>query len=343
LTASLSVLVVAYNSAGDLRRTLPGVAAELSPGDEVIILDNGSSDDLAGAVEASLPEARVIPMEGNAGYTAAINRGARLAQGDLLVVLNPDAMPEPGFGEAIRRPLYDGSGWAAWMALVVCTEDGRRLVNSWGNPLHFTGFSWAGGHGSPAVAVGPSRPVPTMSGACLAIPRSTWLRIGGFPDRFFLYQEDTDLSVRLRLHGEEIGLLTEAAVDHDYDFGRREQKFLWLERNRLAMVIRNYPAPLLVLLAPAMLATELALVAVSARQGWLPAKLRSYRDLLRWLPGLRAERRRIQASRRITPAEFAGILTPDLDSDYFPAFVRSGPVRLLLRGYWRVVRALLPR
>ncbi|MEX1219392.1 MAG: glycosyltransferase family 2 protein [Solirubrobacterales bacterium] len=341
MSSSLSVITVAFNSADDLARTLPALASELASGDEVIVVDNGSSDDLQGVVAATLPEARILPMDGNAGYTAAINHGAAMARGDLLVVLNPDAMPEPGFGQAIRRPENDGSEWAAWMSLVVCHEGGRRLINSTGNPLHFLGFCWAGDHGLPAEAAGESRPVATMSGACLAIPRSTWNRTGGFSDHFFLYQEDTDLSLRLRLTGEQIGLLTEAVVDHDYDFGRRSQKYLWLERNRWAMMLRNYPTPLLLLLAPALLMTEIALVAVASRGGWLEAKMKANRDLLRWMPRLLGERRRIQATRQISTAAFAAMLTPDLDSDFFPAFVRSAPTRLLLRGYWRLVRALL--
>jgi N-acetylglucosaminyl-diphospho-decaprenol L-rhamnosyltransferase len=335
------VVTVAFDSADDLARTLPALAAELAPGDEVIVVDNGSTDDLAGVVEVALPEARIVPMNGNVGYAGAINRGAALARGELLVLLNPDAMPEPGFGEAIRRPLADGSGWAAWMTLVVCHEDGRRLVNTCGNPLHFTGFSWAGGHGLPAESAGASRPVPTLSGACLAIPRATWTRIGGFSDAFFLYQEDTDLSVRLRLAGGQTGLLTEAVVDHDYDFGERSQKYLWLERNRWAMIVRNYPTPLLLLVAPALLVTEIALVGVAVRGGWLGARLKAGRDLMLWMPRLLGERRRIQASRSISSGGLAAIMTPDLDSDFFPDFVRSAPMRSLLRGYWRLVRSLL--
>lgn len=334
-------MIVAWNSADDLARTLPALAAELEPQDEVIIVDNDSYDDPAAVAARILPSVRVVVMNRNAGYAAGVNRGATEAGGDLLVLLNPDALPEPGFGEAIRRPLADGSGWAAWMPLVVCRENGQRVVNTLGNPLHFTGFSWAGGHGIPAEQAGGSRAVPTLSGACLAIPRSTWQRTGGFPGRFFLYQEDTDLSVRLRLAGHSLGLLAEATVDHDYDFGLRDQKFLWLERNRLAMIFRNYPAPLLLLLAPALLVTELAVLASASRGGWLRSKISANLQLLRWLPRLIGERRRIQASRRIPAGEFAGTMTPDLDSPFFPSFVRSAPVRLVLRGYWRLVRLLL--
>jgi hypothetical protein len=135
--------------------------------------------------------------------------------------------------------------------------------------------------------------------------------------------------------------VTEALVDHDYDFHSSDRKWFWLERNRLATVIRNYPGRLLALVTPALVGTELVLLLVSARQGWLGAKLKGYRDLLHCLPRLRRERRAIQQARRITEGEFADLLTPDLDSPLIPAFARKGLVRALLRTYWRAVRALL--
>ncbi len=95
---------------------------------------------------------------------------------------------------------------------------------------------------------------------------------------FFLYHEDVDLSLRLRLLGGRLGVESEARVDHSYEFAKGSQKWHWLERNRWATLIRTYPALLLVLLAPALLATELALVAVAARGGWLDEKARRLED-----------------------------------------------------------------
>ncbi len=341
MSTSLSVVIVAWNSATDLARTLPALAAELGPEDEVIVVDNDSGDDPGGVAARSLPRVRVVSMKRNVGYAAAVNRGVAEAGGELLVLLNPDAMPEAGFGEAIRRPLSDGSDWAAWMALVICHEDDRRLVNSSGNPLHFTGFAWAGGHGLDAEQAGASRSVPTLSGACLAIPRETWNRVGGFSGPFFLYQEDTDLSVRLLLAGQRIGLAVDAVVDHDYDFESSGRKYFWLERNRIAMILRNYPTTLLALLLPALIATELALLFVAQRQGWLRSKLAADLALLRWFPRLLRERRLIQASRKVTAGQFAAGLTADLDSPFFPEVVRRNPLRAAMRLYWRGIRLLL--
>jgi GT2 family glycosyltransferase len=336
---TLTVLIVAWNSRAELARTLPALLPELDEDDELIVVDNDSADGTAGAVAALAPAARVLRTGRNLGFAGGCNAGAREASGDLLVILNPDAAPLPGFGEAIRRPWVEGRGWAAWQALAA--DRGATRINSAGNPVHFTGIVWAGSHGEPIEAAPGAGEVPCLSGACLAIPRETWNELGGFPERYFLYHEDVDLSLRLRLAGGTLGIEPAAVVDHDYEFGAREHKWRWLERNRWAFLIRVYPASLFVLLAPALLATELALLPASFAAGWGRQKLAAIGEVARWLPRLLRERRQVQATRTIGAAEFAAGLSADLDSPFIPAAARSAPVRLLLRAYWAAVRLLL--
>jgi GT2 family glycosyltransferase len=338
---SLSVLIVAWNSREELVRTLPALLAELGEGDELIVVDNDSGDGTAEAAEAAAPAARVVRTGSNLGFAAGCNTGAAEATGDLLVVLNPDAAPLPGWGEAIRRPWLEGRGWAAWQALVA--DAGGTEINSAGNPVHFTGIVWAGGHGRPIAEAPAAGEVPALSGACLAIPLVTWHEVGGFPERFFLYHEDVDLSLRLRLRGGVLGIEPAAVVEHDYEFGAREQKWRWLERNRLAFLVRAYPTSLLILLAPALIATELALLGVSLAGGWGRQKLAADLEALRWLPRLLRERRDVQATRTVSAAELASWLTPDLDSPFISPLARSLPARLLLRSYWATARFALGR
>jgi GT2 family glycosyltransferase len=336
---SLSVLIVAWNSREELARTLPALLPELEEADELIVVDNDSGDGTPEAVEGLAPRARVIRTGKNLGFAAGCNAGAAEASGDLLVILNPDAAPLPGWGDAIRRPWIERRGWAAWQALIA--DSGATEINSAGNPVHFTGIVWAGSHGRPIGEAPPPGEVAALSGACLAVPLQTWHEVGGFPERFFLYHEDVDLSLRLRLRGGTLGIEPAAVVDHDYEFGAREHKWRWLERNRRAFLLRAYPTSLLVLLAPALLATELALIAVAISGGWARQKLMANWEALRWLPRLLRERRQIQATRTVTPAEFATWLTPDLDSPFISPLASCLPARLLLRGYWGVVRFVL--
>jgi GT2 family glycosyltransferase len=320
--------MVTYNSAVAVRATLPALVGQLGPADELVVVDNRSSDDTRALVRELAPDAVVVESPANVGFAAGVNAGARAARGELLVILNPDAVPAPGFVEAIRAP----DDWTAWMGLVRAGAG----VNSSGGVVHFTGIAWAG-QAAPAGA----REVAFLSGACLAIARARFLDAGGFSEPYFMYQEDVDLSLRLRLAGARLGVEPAAVVDHDYEFAKGPAKWRLLERNRWATLVRCYPARLLVLLAPALAATELALLVVAAAGGWLPQKLMAMGDTLRALPRLRRERRAIQATRTIPAHEFARALTPDLDSPFLGRAGRSRLLRALLRGYWRLVLAAL--
>jgi hypothetical protein len=336
---TLSVVIVAWNSRDELSRTLPALLPELADGDELIVVDNGSSDGTADLVQELAPRARVLRPGRNLGFAAGVNSGAELASGELLLILNPDAAPQPGWGEAIRRPWIDRRGWSAWQGLVA--DGSGTKINSADNPMHFTGIVWAGGHDRPLSEAPPAKEVVSLSGACLAIPLDVWREVGGFPPEYFLYHEDVDLALRLRLFGRRAGVEPAAVVDHDYVFDGSQHKWRWLERNRLAFLVRIYPGPLLALLAPALLATELALLPVAAAGGWGKQKLRADFEFLRWLPRLLRERRQLQARRAVSAAEFAALLTPDLGSPFISPLARSLPARLLLRTYWRAVRLLL--
>ena len=354
----LSVVIVTHDHRDAMAATLPALRKQLEEADELIVVDNASADDTAAAVRELAPEANVIETGANLGFAAACNRGASAANGELLCFLNPDAVAAEGWREAIAAPLSDGRDWAAWQALV--TAEGGTIVNTSGGVVHFTGIAWAGEagqelrlgagweEGDPQDVVGGARgdvAVPAdpgfVSGACLAIPRLGFLDAGGFPEEFFLYHEDVDLSLRLRLGGGRLGVAGDARVDHDYDFEKGQAKWRHLERNRWATLLRTYPAPLLFLLGPALLATELALIPASIAGGWFGQKLRAWGDVLRWLPRLARERRAIQGRRRVNAAAFAAGLTAELDSAYLGAASRSGLLRAVLAGYWRVVLRLL--
>jgi GT2 family glycosyltransferase len=219
--------------------------------------------------------------------------------------------------------------------------DDGAIVNSSGGVLHFTGLGWAGDVGASASAAREPHEVAFASGACFAIARQTYLELGGFPEHFFMYCEDVDLSLRVRLRGESVGVVPDARVDHDYDFAKGDLKWRRLERNRLATVLRTYPAALLALVAPALLLTEVAILAAATRGGWGRQKLLAWRDLLVAIPQLWREREEIQRSRTVGSSEFARTLTAELSSPYLGNLAQSTPVLIGLRAYWAAVRLVL--
>ncbi|MDA0164743.1 glycosyltransferase family 2 protein [Solirubrobacter ginsenosidimutans] len=328
----LSIVIVAFG--GDLSPLLDELAAQRQPGDEVIVVDNAPRGDAMHPVVD-----RRIDLHHNPGFGAAANEGARVAAGDAVVLLNPDAVPAPGCLDALRHP---PAGWDAWMAAVMLA-DGEH-INSGGGIAHFLGFAWAGALGEPASALpAGAAPVGFLSGACLAVRLDVWRELGGMPDHYFLYHEDVDLSHRLRLAGHRFGVLPAARVLHDYEFGKGSYKWRYLERNRWATVLRSYPPALVAVVLPAMLACEPVLLVVALAAGWGRAKLQSWWDVLRWLPALPGERRAVQSTRRVGAREFAGALVAELDSPQFGAYGRNPAVRALLRLYWAGALALVRR
>jgi len=336
---SVSVVIVTYRQGEGARAALDALTGQLREDDELIVIDNASGDGTMEIAEAAAPGARVVPSPENEGFPAACNRGATRAFSDLIVFLNPDAVVAEGWREAIAAPLTDGSGWDAWQALVTA-KDGS-LTNTRGGVVHFTGIAWAGGAGEPIGGASVLREPGFVSGACLAIRRSEFERLGGFAGEFFLYHEDVDLSLRVRLAGGKLGVAAAARADHDYEFDKGPAKWRYLERNRWATLIRVFPAPLLALLAPALLATELALFLVAAAGGWLPQKIAAWGDVRRSARRLVRERRGIQATAQIGADEFAAALTPSLGSQYLGRASRSRVLGGLLGAYWRLVLRLL--
>ncbi|MCK9247464.1 MAG: glycosyltransferase family 2 protein [Solirubrobacteraceae bacterium] len=339
-TTTVTVVLVTHDSADDLPGTLGALAPQLQAGDEVVVVDNASRDDSATVARRALPAATVIEPGVNLGFAAGCNRGVAAGHGDLVLLLNPDAVPAPGFLDALRGAAAGHPTWGAWQALV--TLPGGRAVNSSGNHVHFLGFGWAGGHDDPIErAHDAPRTIGFASGAAMVVRRAAWDAAGGFQDHYFMYGEDLDLSLRLRLAGWELGVVPAARAEHDYAFVKGDYKWFHLERNRWWTIVGAYPRRLLLLLLPALVAFEIALLPAAAAGGWLRPKLRAQRAVVRDLPAMVRHRRTVQATRTISARTFADGLTPGLDSPFLAGAARIPGIAAALRGFWAVVRRCL--
>jgi len=336
---AVAVVVVCHDSAADLAGTLPALTAQLRAGDELVVVDNASRDGSPDVARRLAPDATVLETGANLGFAAGCHVGAGASRAPLLLFLNPDAVPAQGCVDALRDCAATRPGWGAWQALV--TMAGGRLVNTAGNEVHFLGFGWAGRCGEPVDAATGAADVGFASGAALCVRREAWDAAGGFDGRYFMYGEDLDLCLRLRLAGWGIGIEPRAVVEHDYEFAKGAYKWFYLERNRWWTILATYPSRLLALLAPALVCFELALLPVAWRGGWLGAKLRAQAAVLRLLPAMLRRRRLVQATRRVPDAAFAAALTASLDSPYLGAAARVPGVRAAQAAYWRAVRAAL--
>ncbi len=326
-----TVIVVAFDAGPALTRCLDSLGDA-----DVIVVNNGSR-----GLEIEDAERRVrVIASSNDGFGAGCNRGAQETDADVLVFLNPDTVAQPGAVDALARRLEDPSIGIVQARLRLLAKPDR--LNSSGNVVHVTGLAWPGGYDEPADELRELRDIPYASGAACAIRAALFRELGGFTEQLFLYQEDLELSWRVHMHGLRVVVDPAADVLHDYVLERPDRrKEHYLERNRLIVLGTAFSGRLLVLLAPVLLAAELAIAVLALRQGWLREKARGWAWLARNAGWVAAHRRRTQAGRRVSDRELARFLTPVLDPRMLELPAGAGAVNGLVSAWWRGVRVFL--
>jgi GT2 family glycosyltransferase len=328
---SSTVIIVAFQSGDALTRCLDSL-----DGADAIVVSNGERGP---EIEAAAQRARVIDSE-NHGFGAGCNRGAELADTDVLVFLNPDTVAAPGAVAALAARLEDESIGIAQARLALLAAPGT--LNSSGNVVHVSGLAWPGGYGDPVDTVSAVRDIPYASGAAFAIRTDLFRELGGFTEKLFLYQEDLELCWRARLRGLRVVVDPDANVLHDYVLERPDRrKEYYLERNRLIFVLTAFSGRLLLVLAPVLLAAELGLALLALRQGWLREKARGWAWLARNGSWLAARRRAVQSGRRVGDRDLAPYLTPVLDPRMLQLPAGVAIVNAAMSVWWRCARVFL--
>lgn len=226
-----SIVIVAADSGPLLRACIDAALASTAPV-ELVLVDNASADgevERVIAAHANEPRLRVVRNAANIGFGPACNRGAALARGDLLLFLNPDCEIRPdtvdGLGAALRD--YPRAGV---LGVTVCDPGGtpargnrrrdptlRRALASLAGLSRFERrFPMLQGVEMPTrsdTGLDIER-VEAVSGACMALPRAVFERVGGFDEAYFLHVEDLDLCRRVRDAGFAVVIVHSLRVTH---------------------------------------------------------------------------------------------------------------------------------
>jgi N-acetylglucosaminyl-diphospho-decaprenol L-rhamnosyltransferase len=206
---------------------------------DVVLVDNGSSDDSIEVARRELPEVKVVELGENLGFGRAINRAVAEVPGDPVILLNNDAVPEPGFVEALLEGLGEGIDSVAGVLL---QERAPELIDSAGVVADRTLMGFDHLHGEPAhAAASAPDPLGPTGGAAL-YRREAFEAVGGFDERIFLYYEDLDLALRLAARGSRCRLAPEARALHAYSTSlgaASSRKYAWTGWSR-GYMLRRY-------------------------------------------------------------------------------------------------------
>src|SRR5262245_31235923 len=163
---TLSVIVPVYNDRAGLSRCLPALTAAARAGDEVIVVDDASTDDSA-AVAAGLP-VRVLRMPANAGPAAARNTGAAAARGDILLFVDSDVVVAPGALDQVARLFSGRPDVAAVFGSYDASPADPGVVSRYKNLLHH----WVHQEGAAEAS--------TFWAGCGAVRRDAFEAVGRF-------------------------------------------------------------------------------------------------------------------------------------------------------------------
>ena len=190
--------------------------------------------------------ARVIENQRNAGFGTAINQGLRASASPYVATLNDDAVAHPRWLDELVAALEarpDVGMCASQVRLF-----GEPRLDSAGMLVARDGSSRQRGHGRPPESFPVGEEALMPSGSAALYRRSMLEEIGGFDDHFFLYCEDTDVGLRARWAGWKCLYVPGAVVEHHYSHsaGRASPlKAYYVERNRLFVLVKNFPGRML--------------------------------------------------------------------------------------------------
>ena len=251
-----SVIIVNTNERHHLERCLPSIFAQDYPDFEVCVVDNASTDGSAEYVEQVFPQATVIRNPQNLGYTGANNIGFKHTTGTYIAILNPDTMVDAGWMKKLVEVLEcDPEAGIATPRILMLRDP--KTINTCGNEMHFTGLTLCRGLGQHRDAYSVVEEVSAVSGAAFVVRRELFAALGGFDESLFLYMEDTDLSLRLRLAGYRCLYVPASIVYHDYALRFGARKAFYQERNRYLMLLKALRWRTWLVLLPALLLAEL--------------------------------------------------------------------------------------
>jgi len=208
----LSVVIPNYNGINLLRKRLPQVLKNVSSA-EVVVVDDASTDDSVSLIKSNFPHVKLIEKATNTGFASSVNLGVKAATGDVILLLNTDAVPQLNFLTHLA-PHFSDSMVFAVTCLDESIEGGKTVERGRG----IGSFK----HGFLVHARGGTNKTNTLwaSGGSSAFRKSLWEKLGGMDEMYDpFYWEDIDLSYRALKSGYIIIFEPKSLVRHEHAQG----------------------------------------------------------------------------------------------------------------------------
>ncbi len=324
----VSVVIPTWNGEDLLPRVLDSLGSQAFRDFETIVVDNGSEDGSLDLLARRYPDVRVVGLPRNEGFASAVNAGIAASRGEIVALLNNDAVPRPGWLAALLAAADAHPEAGSFASRMLDLADPRR-IDAAGDQLGIFPSNYGHGELDGDAFASPVYVLSACAGAA-AYRRTALDDVGPFDERFFAYVEDVDWGVRAQLRGHDCLYVPDAVVLHE---GSKtsdrmpERRFFLLMRNSLLVFFQYMPPARRLVWAPAVLLRVLmngAAAGPGPGAGW-----RAIAAALRDWPRIRARRRDARRSARLSWSELRRRLALPLahSSLHSPVFARGGGAR----------------
>lgn len=240
----ISIVIPNYNGERYLSRCLDSLRGQSYGNIEIIVVDNASSDSSISLLKAKYPDIRLVSMEVNAGFSAAVNAGIGATRGEFVIVLNNDTTAEHEFVRELYVALSEEAE-AAMAAPKMLFARNPQTINSMGLGYGITGTNHDIGFGlKDGPAFNKREWIFGPCGGAGMYRRDLLMDVGWFDEDFFMYYEDVDYSFRAQLTGYKCIFVPTARVYHE-EGGSGESlpkaRNYYFARNSFAVILKNFP------------------------------------------------------------------------------------------------------
>jgi len=237
----VSIIVLNYNAGKLLHNCINSIKKSNYKNFEIIVVDNISSDNSQNECKKKFPEIKLIQNNKNFGYCEGNNIGIRNANGEFIIILNPDTIVESTWIDELFEA-YQEFGDGLYQPKILSLNE-NNVIQSTGNMIHVFGFGFARDKGNKVVdKIEEIEKIGYASGTCLFTSREVVDKIGLLDEFLFLYHDDLDFGWRAAQIGINSYYVPKSKIFHveSYSLKWSSKKFYWLERNRKYCLQTHY-------------------------------------------------------------------------------------------------------
>ncbi len=340
--STISVVTVTHNDAEWVQGLVKSIDESLAhcpncPPTEVIIVDNNSDkphrevlEELLARIGEGNVKLRLLSLRRNYGYSGGVNIGVAAANGEVIVVSNPDITLDRHFFPALMRAYKLMSSEFARKAILVpkiLLMGGEDRVNSTGVIVHTAGYGILRDLMSPSSTREDPGPVLAPHGALFVGYGESIKALGPFDTSYYAFLEDLDLGLRAWARGYKVIYVPSLVARHKWGItwgrGLSRTKYFLTERNRLFTILKNMPKQLIPLVMPSVILSEAVSITYALSRGYPKAKAEVYASVIRRLRDLLRKRSGIQPDKGLYDVVIGNMTHVFRHTEFGGAYVRA--------------------